>query len=155
MNARESLQLESGIESDLACLVDPVFRLIDGGVEVHCLRDLTRGGLASALIEIAESAGVQIHLEEARIPVRADVQGACELLGLDPVYVANEGRFVCFVPEKQAETALDLLLQSDLGRDACLIGHVEEGNGRVTIESRIGVDRILDMLSGDQLPRIC
>jgi len=155
MNARESLQLESGIESDLACLVDPVFRLIDGGIEVHCLRDLTRGGLASAVIEIAEAAGVQIHLEEARIPVRGDVQGACELLGLDPVYVANEGRFVCFVPEKQGEAALDLLRQSDLGRDACQIGHVEEGNGRVTIASRIGVDRILDMLSGDQLPRIC
>ncbi len=155
MNARESLQLESAIESDLACLVDPVFRLIDGGVDVHCLRDLTRGGLASALIEIAEAAELQIHLEEARIPVRDDVHGACELLGLDPVYVANEGRFVCFVPEEQGEAALGLLQQSDLGQAACLIGHVEQGEGRVTIESRIGVDRILDMLSGEQLPRIC
>ena len=155
MNARESLELESNIESDLACLVDPVFRLIEGGVEVHCLRDLTRGGLASALIEIAEASSLQIHVEESRIPVRQDVRSACEILGLDPVYVANEGRFLALVPAEQGRLALQLLHESELGKDAGIIGQVEKGPGRVTIESQIGVDRILDMLSGEQLPRIC
>jgi hydrogenase expression/formation protein HypE len=89
---REGLQFESQIESDCAPLAEPVLALIAEGIEVHCLRDLTRGGLASAVVEIAEAAGVGIHLEEARIPVREDVRGACEILGFDPLYVANEGR---------------------------------------------------------------
>ncbi|HEU5011010.1 MAG TPA: AIR synthase-related protein [Roseiflexaceae bacterium] len=118
--------------------------------------DLTRGGLASALIEIAETAHVHIHLDETRIPVREDVRGACELLGIDPLYVANEGRFVCFVPEAEAERALTLLRTHLLGADAQRIGSVaQQSSGMVTMTSVVGVSRIVDMLSGEQLPRIC
>lgn len=97
MAVRENLSFESAIESDCTALVDPVMALVDEGVEVHCLRDLTRGGLASALVEIAEASGRAIAVEETAIPVREDVRGACEILGFDPLYVANEGRFVAFV----------------------------------------------------------
>ncbi len=156
MAVREGLAFETTIESDCAPLADPVLTLLDAGVQIHCLRDLTRGGLASALIEIAEAARVQIAIEEARIPVREDVQGACELLGFDPLYVANEGRFVCFVPAAEAEWALALLRSRPLGADACAIGTVEpHTSGLVTLRSRVGASRVVDMLSGEQLPRIC
>jgi hydrogenase expression/formation protein HypE len=156
MAVREGLAFETTIESDCAPLVDPVLTLLEAGVQVHCLRDLTRGGLASTLIEIAEAARVQIAIEEARIPVREDVQGACELLGFDPLYVANEGRFVCFVPAADAERALGLLRTRPLGADACAICTVApHASGLVTLQSRIGASRVVDMLSGEQLPRIC
>jgi hydrogenase expression/formation protein HypE len=123
---------------------------------VHCLRDLTRGGLASALIEIAEAAKLQIHLREVAVPVGEEVRGACEILGFDPLYVANEGRFVSFVPSDQAERALRTVQAHPIGKDAAIIGVVaEKPAGLVTIESRIGATRIMDMLSGEQLPRIC
>jgi hydrogenase expression/formation protein HypE len=128
-----------------------VLALLNAGLEVHCLRDLTRGGLASALCEIAQSARVRLHIEEAAVPVNEEVRGACEILGLDPLYVANEGRFVTFVAPDDAEPALAIL-----GSEARQIGSVSEGiDHRVTIRSTIGATRILDMLSGDQLPRIC
>jgi hydrogenase expression/formation protein HypE len=156
MAVREGLAFESEIESDCAPVADLVLALLDAGIEVHCLRDLTRGGLASALIEIAETARVHIHLDETRIPVREDVRGACELLGIDPLYVANEGRFVCFVPEAEAERALTLLRTHLLGADAQRIGSVaQQSSGMVTMTSVVGVSRIVDMLSGEQLPRIC
>ncbi len=156
LNARESLALEHSIESDAAVLHEPVLALIEAGLDVHCLRDLTRGGLATALIEIAEASGASIRIREASVPVREDVQGACEMLGLDPLYVANEGRFVAFLPRRQAEPALEILSRQPVASGACVIGEVTAAQGsRALVESRIGVSRVLDMLSGEQLPRIC
>jgi hydrogenase expression/formation protein HypE len=157
MALREGLEFETTIESDSAPVVEPVLALLDAGIEVHCLRDLTRGGLASALNEIAMSAKMAIAIEEAAIPVSEDVRGACEILGLDPLYVANEGRFVAFVPAEQGDRALEILQQ--FHAEATAIGRVSENSDRamglVTMQSQIGARRILDMLSGEQLPRIC
>jgi hydrogenase expression/formation protein HypE len=156
MAVREGLAFETAIESDTASLAGLVLALLDAGVEIHCLRDLTRGGLASALNEIAEAAAVQINMDESAIPVREDVQGACEILGLDPLYVANEGRCVAFVAPQDAERALAIMRSPPLGADAGLIGRVTEDHpGLVTMKSKIGASRIVDMLSGEQLPRIC
>ena len=156
MAVREGLAFETTIESDCAPLAGIVADLLSAGIAVHCLRDLTRGGLASALIEIAEAAKVQIHIREVAVPVGEEVRGACEILGFDPLYVANEGRFVSFVPADQAERALRILRAHPIGKDAAIIGVVAaQPAGIVTIESRIGATRIVDMLSGEQLPRIC
>jgi hydrogenase expression/formation protein HypE len=156
MAVREGLQFESTIESDSAPVHEPVLALLEAGIEVHCLRDLTRGGLASALNEIAEAAGVRIAVEEQRIPVREDVHAACELLGLDTLQVANEGRFVAFLPASQAEPALSLLRSHPVAAGSTSIGKVtERTTPLVTLKSRIGANRILDMPSGEQLPRIC
>jgi len=156
MAEREGLSFETKIESDCAPLVEPVMKLIDAGIEIHCLRDLTRGGLATALVEIAETSHLHIEIDESGIPVSDDVQGACEILGFDPLYVANEGRFVAFVPEKYAEMTLAILGSDSLGLDARIIGKVTDQNsGLVTMKSIIGAERIVDMLSGEQLPRIC
>jgi hydrogenase expression/formation protein HypE len=154
MAVREGLSFESAIESDCAPLAEVVLKLIEAGIELHCLRDLTRGGLASALNEIAQTAQVHITIDESAVPVREDVQGACEILGLDPLYVANEGRCVVFVAPNDAERALEIL--RTFAPEATLIGRVfAEPRGLVTLTSRIGAQRILDMLSGEQLPRIC
>jgi len=156
MAVREGLAFESTIESDCAALAGPVLALVQAGIEIHCLRDPTRGGLASALVEIAEAAACGVHLDEDAIPVRADVQAACEILGFDPLYVASEGRFVAFVAAGDAERALALLRAHPLGRDACRIGSVTSGGpGPVVMKCRLGGSRIVDMLSGEQLPRIC
>ena len=156
MAVREGLDFESSIESDCAPVADLVLDLLDSGIEVHCLRDLTRGGLASALVEISQAAGVSIALDESSIPVAEEVQGACELLGLDPLHVANEGRFVAFVPRDAADRALETMRSHPLGRGASAIGYVGAGPpARVTMRSGIGANRIVDMLSGEQLPRIC
>jgi len=156
MAVREGLEFESAIESDTAPLAEPVMRLLEAGIDVHCLRDLTRGGLASALVEIATSGRVPIAINETAIPVREDVRGACEILGLDPLYVANEGRFVAFVAAREGEQALALLRRHPLGEQAAIIGSVDGAHpGRVTMRSPIGATRIVDMLSGEQLPRIC
>jgi hydrogenase expression/formation protein HypE len=153
---REGLSFESAIESDCTPLVEPVMALIDESVEVHCLRDLTRGGLASTLVEIADVSGLAIAIEEAAIPVREDVRGACEILGFDPLYVANEGRFVAFVRAADAQRAVDRLRGDPRCADARIIGSVcNAPAGLVTMKSRIGATRIVDMLSGEQLPRIC
>jgi hydrogenase expression/formation protein HypE len=158
MAVREGLAFESAIESDCAPLADLVLGLIAAGVKVHCLRDLTRGGLASALVEIAETAQKLMEIHEVAIPVRSDVQGACELLGLDPLYVANEGRCVVFVPPADAELALTLMRRHPLGSEATRIGTVKtatEMGNRVLLKSKIGATRLVDMFSGEQLPRIC
>ncbi|MBO0857440.1 MAG: hydrogenase expression/formation protein HypE [Chloracidobacterium sp.] len=156
MAEREGLAFESAIESDCAPLGDLVMKLIDSKIEVHCMRDLTRGGLASALVEIAEAAKVQISIDENPIPVREDVRGACELLGFDPLYLANEGRFVAFVAASEADRALDILRSHPLGDGSCLIGKVtNDSSPAVVMRSRIGATRIVDMFSGEQLPRIC
>ena len=156
MAARESLGFESAIESDCAPLVDPVLALIEAGINVHCLRDLTRGGLASALVEIAETAGVAMTLNEEAIPVREDIRAACELLGFDPIHVANEGRFVAIVDEREAERALTILRQQDVSQGATIAGSVQEmPSGQVSLRNAFGSARVVDMLSGEQLPRIC
>ncbi|KAB7738984.1 hydrogenase expression/formation protein HypE [Parvibaculum sedimenti] len=156
MAAREGLAFETAIASDCAPLWSPVRRLIEAGIEVHCLRDLTRGGLASALIEIAEAAACAIKLDETTIPVQPEVRAACELLGLDPLYVANEGRFVAFVAEADVVRALDLLAGDDVSAGAAVIGRVTaEERGAVAIRGAYGAIRRLTMLSGEQLPRIC
>ncbi|WP_341676980.1 hydrogenase expression/formation protein HypE [Niveibacterium sp. SC-1] len=153
---REGIGFETVIESDVACLHRLVAKLLEAGIELHCLRDLTRGGLASAAVEIAQAGRLGITLEEAAIPVAAPVEAACELLGLDPLHVANEGRMVIFCPQAQAEAALDCLRADPLGAGAALVGRVHRDSpGRVALQTRIGSLRALDMLSGEQLPRIC
>jgi hydrogenase expression/formation protein HypE len=156
MSVRAGLEFESAIESDCAPLADLVMKLLDAGLEVHCLRDLTRGGLASALNEIAVTAQVQIDLEESAVPVREDVRGACEILGMDPLYVANEGRLAVFLAARDLTRGLEILREHPLGREASFIGTVSaQTPGLVTLRSRLGVPRVLSLLSGEQLPRIC
>ena len=156
MAVREGLEFETAMTSDSAPLAGLVLALLTAGIELHCLRDLTRGGLASALNEIATAANVSIAIDENRIPVPEAVQGACEMLGLDPLYVANEGRFVAFVAAADAERALALMRADPLGTGACMVGQViPRAAAPVIMKSRIGANRIVDMLSGEQLPRIC
>jgi hydrogenase expression/formation protein HypE len=144
------------MESDSAPVAAPILELLAAGVEVHCLRDLTRGGLASALNEIAQAASLRIVVEEKRIPVRDDVHAACEILGLDPLLVACEGRFVAFVTSKDAARALAILNRHASGTAAVCIGQVEtEMPAVVVMQTAMGAKRILDMPSGEQLPRIC
>ena len=156
MAVREGLAFESVVESDCAPLAQPITALLEAGIDVHCLRDLTRGGLASALVEIATTAGLHVHIEERAIPAREDVRGACEILGLDPLYVANEGRFVAFVAPGDAARALSILRAHPVSSGAVAIGSVTaDPQGLVTMKSAIGATRIVDLLSGEQLPRIC
>ena len=156
LSVREGLEFESPILSDCANLWPSVEALLNAGIEIHCLRDLTRGGLATTLNEIAGDRNICIKLEEALIPVDEVVQGACEILGLDPLYVANEGRFAVFVPAAQADQALEVMRKVPVSEGSVRIGKVEENPGRtVVLQSRIGGNRVVDMLSGEQLPRIC
>lgn len=156
MAAREGLEFESTIESDCAPLATVVMDLIAAGVEIHCLRDLTRGGLASALCEITEARSIGITINEMNISVRDDVQGACEILGFDPLYLANEGRFVAFVNARDAEVACQVMKAHAVGDGARVIGRVKpDFPGTVMLKSRIGSNRIVDMFTGEQLPRIC
>ncbi len=157
MAEREGIRFETRVESDTAALSPLVERLREAvGSEVRALRDPTRGGVASALNEIAAAAGVGIVLEEEALPVPGEVYAACEMLGLDPLYVANEGIFVAFVPEPLASRALEALRTHPLGEGARRIGRVVEAHPRlVVLETAIGGTRIVDMLPGDQLPRIC
>ncbi len=157
MAAREGLAFEAAIESDTACLAPRVDRLHDRvGDGVRVLRDPTRGGVASALNEIAAASGVGVELSESAIPVPGPVQAACEMLGLDPLYVANEGVLVAFVAPDQAEPALSALRSHPLGARAVAIGRVVERHpGLVVLRTAIGGSRVVDLLPGDQLPRIC
>jgi hydrogenase expression/formation protein HypE len=156
LSVREGLEFEAPIQSDTAPLWEPVEALLQAGIEVHCLRDLTRGGLASALNEIAEAGRVGMTISEAAVSVAEAVRGACEILGLDPLYVANEGRFVAFVSNQDADRAVEVMRRFPVCPAVALIGRVERNPaGTVTMRSRIGGHRVLDMLSGEQLPRIC
>jgi len=156
MSVRESLGFEASLESDCAPVATPILELLAAGVEIHCLRDLTRGGLASALNEIAAAARLRILIEEKLIPVRDDVHAACEVLGLDPLLVACEGRFVAFVSPKDADRSLAILNRHRAGAAAVRIGEVrDESPSLVVLKSVMGASRILDMPSGEQLPRIC
>lgn len=156
MAGRAGLAFESPIESDCAPVNHVVQDLIATGLEIHCLRDLTRGGLATALVELAETAGVAIEIEEAAVPVTDPVRGACEIFGLEPLYVANEGRFVCVLPAAQAEAGLSVLRRHAPGAAPTRIGTVGAAPAKqVSLRSIIGAERLLDRLSGEQLPRIC
>jgi len=155
LSVREGLEFETVLETDSAWL-GPLVDAVLQTSHVRVLRDPTRGGLASTLHEIAVSSQVGIRLEEAAIPVRADVRGACEILGLDPLYVANEGKCLAIVPPEDAEHALAAMRSQPLGRDAARIGEVVADHaGSVRLKSRIGGERIVDLMSGEQLPRIC
>jgi hydrogenase expression/formation protein HypE len=156
MACREGLELETTIESDCAPLWGLVQALLAENVRVHCLRDLTRGGLAAALCEIALATGLDLRLDERAIPVGEVVRGACELLGLDPLHVANEGRLVAFVQAEDAERAFNLMTNHPAASGPALVGHVVgKGSGQVVLTSPIGATRVLTMPSGEQLPRIC
>ena len=156
---REGLELGNDIHTDSAPLNGLVADLLrEWGEAVHVLRDPTRGGVATTLKEIARQSAVDILLEENAIPVRPSVEGACAILGLDPLYVANEGKLLVFVEGKAASGVLDLLRGHPLGREAAMIGEVTSGavaGGKVYLRTAIGGKRIIDMLSGEQLPRIC
>lgn len=157
---RDGLEFETGVESDSAPLHDLVASMLQASKlhqgAIRCLRDPTRGGLSSALNEIAGQSGVAIHLQESSIPVRDEVRGACELLGLDPLYVANEGKLTAIVAPQAAESVLFAMRQHHLGRHAAVIGTVGARRaGLVTMQTAFGSTRIVDLLAGDQLPRIC
>ncbi len=157
MSVREGLEFETTLESDSAPLHDLVQQILDvAGTHIHVLRDPTRGGVASALNEIAAQASVGIRLDETHIPINEAVRGACEILGLDPLYVANEGKCLVIVDRAIAAQVLETLQHHPLGRHAAMIGEVvAEHPGKVFLRSRIGGMRVVDMLSGEQLPRIC
>jgi hydrogenase expression/formation protein HypE len=156
MAARKALKLHTDLQSDCAPLWPAVQALLDAGVQVRCMRDLTRGGLGSGLNELAGQARVGMVLEESCIAVSDAVSAVCELLGFDPLHVANEGRFVAIVPQAQAETALAALRGVPVSAQAELIGQVEAGPaGQVVLVNALGAKRHLPMLSGEQLPRIC
>ncbi|MBA2295672.1 MAG: hydrogenase expression/formation protein HypE [Actinobacteria bacterium] len=156
MVARGNLELEVDLESDTAPLAELVAGLLDATDGVRCLRDLTRGGLATVLNEIALTAEVGIVIDESRLPVRPEVHGACEILGIDPLYVANEGKLMAIVAPEAASAALAALASHEQGIDAEIVGHVREAQpGLVVLETAFGGRRVVDMLVGDPLPRIC
>lgn len=156
MSVREGLEFETEIASDTAPLNGLAEAILAVCPNIHVLRDPTRGGVTSALSEIAEAAHVGIRLEESRIPISEEVKGACEILGLDPLYVANEGKLIAIVPADSAEAVLAALRAHPLGKDAAIIGEVVTDHPRfVTMKTRVGGTRVVDMLSGEQLPRIC
>jgi hydrogenase expression/formation protein HypE len=156
LSTREGLSFQTAIESDSAPLNGLVAAMLETSNKVHVLRDPTRGGVATALNEVAKQSGVGIRLEESSLPVRTEVSAACEMLGLDPLYVANEGKVLVLVAPEDAELVLNTMRQHPLGQKACIIGEaVSEHPGRVVLQTGIGGRRIVDMLSGEQLPRIC
>jgi hydrogenase expression/formation protein HypE len=156
MSVREGLEFETEIASDTAPLNGLVDAMFAPGRDIHVLRDPTRGGLSSSLVEIAQSANVGVLLNEAAIPITEEVKGACEILGLDPLYVANEGKLVAIVPAEHADEILAAMRAHPLGQHAALIGEVTADHpGYVFMKTRIGGSRVVDMLSGEQLPRIC
>ena len=157
MSVREGLEFETALESDSASLGSLVEAILGaGGNDVHVLRDPTRGGVASATNEIAASAHVGIKLREADVPMNAQVKAACEILGFDPLYVANEGKLIAIVSPRVADAVLGTMRAHPLGRNAAAIGTVvDDHHGRVFLRSSIGGNRVVDMISGEQLPRIC
>lgn len=156
MSQRENLAFESVIESDTAPLHSLVAAMLDASEDIHCLRDPTRGGVATTLNEIAASSKIGMEINEKEIPVRAAVQGACEILGLDPLYVANEGKLLAVVPEAAAHAVVSRMREHPLGQDARVIGEVVQDHpGMVLMKTTIGGTRVVDVLFGEQLPRIC
>ncbi|MRR29067.1 hydrogenase expression/formation protein HypE [bacterium] len=156
LTARGDLAFETQVESDVAPLNLMIQQILTAAPNVHVLRDPTRGGLATTLNEIAEQSQVNITIDEKAIPVKAAVQTACELLGFDPLYVANEGKLIVIVPETEADAALAAMRANVYGKDACRIGRVNDAPaGRVLLKTQIGSSRVLDVMAGEMLPRIC
>jgi hydrogenase expression/formation protein HypE len=156
MSVREGIEFETVLESDTAPLTDLARIMLEACPEIRCMRDPTRGGLSSALNELAAASNVGVRLIESAIPVRPEVRGACEMLGLDPLYVANEGKLIAVVPAAHADQVLQTMRTHPLGRNAALIGEVVADHpGMVTMKSLIGGERVVTMLAGEQLPRIC
>jgi hydrogenase expression/formation protein HypE len=156
MSQRESLGFESAILSDSAALHTLVAAMVAAVPDIHVLRDPTRGGLAATLNEIAAQAGVGMALKEKDIPIRPEVRGACELLGLDPLYVANEGKLICICAPEHAETLLAVMRAHPLGKDAAQIGVCQDDDHHfVQMQTAMGGNRVVDWLAGEQLPRIC
>lgn len=155
MSSRENLQFETTIKSDSAALNDLVARMVMVA-DIHCLRDPTRGGLATTLNEIAGQSSVGMKIEENKIPIKAEVKAACEILGLDPLYVGNEGKLVCICAAEDAGAVLKTMLQHSLAKDAAIIGKViADENNFVQMATAFGGQRIVDWLASEQLPRIC
>ncbi|MDQ7002688.1 MAG: hydrogenase expression/formation protein HypE [Ghiorsea sp.] len=156
MSSREGLEFETEILSDSAALHGLIAEMVEAVPEIHCLRDPTRGGLATTLNEIAQQSQMGMQLIEDDVPVHEDVKAACELLGLDPMYVANEGKLVCICAPEHADTLLKVMQNHEYGKHAAIIGHVvEDEHGFVQMETTFGGSRIVDWLAGEQLPRIC
>ena len=156
MSVREGLQFESEIKSDTAPLNGLVAEMLAASKEIHCLRDATRGGLSAVLNELAVASKVGIEFEEDKVPVSPAVNAACEMLGLDPFYIANEGKLVAFVPDAQAEKILAAMKNNEYGKEAFIIGRVTEDHpGRVVAKTAIGSSRVVDLPAGELLPRIC
>ncbi len=160
MSSRAGLPLPSDVRSDSACLNHAAQALVLNLPDVHVLRDPTRGGLATTLNEIAQQSGVVFHIEEAAIPVLDSVSQGCSILGLDPLYLANEGKIICILPAHDAEKALEIMRSFPEGQNAARIGRVKaatghEKTGQVILDTRLGGKRLLPMLEGEQLPRIC
>ena len=156
LSTREGLSFQTDIQSDSAPLNGLVSEILEVSRNIHVLRDPTRGGVATALNEVAGQSAVGIELEEAHLPVRPGVKAACEMLGLDPLYVANEGKVLVMVAPEDADLVLNKMRQHPLGRESYIIGRVvSEHPGRVILQTGVGGRRIVDMLSGEQLPRIC
>jgi len=156
ISQREGLAFDTPIQSDTAALHHIVKRMTMVSRHIHAMRDLTRGGLGTALNEIAEKSGTGMTINEEKIPVKPEVMAICELLGFDPLYVANEGKFIAFVAPNDVDAVLSAMKRDKLGKDACVIGEViAEHPGQVLMNTRIGGSRIVDMLTGEQIPRIC
>ncbi len=156
LSHRQGISFETDILSDSQALNHLIVRLIREVGNIHVLRDPTRGGLATTLNEIAQQSEVEFFIEQDRIPVREAVEGGCSFLGFDPLYLANEGKFICILPEKFADKALEIMRSDPAGLGAVKIGHVREGRkGKVVLKTPLGGHRLLDMLEGEQLPRIC
>ncbi|HZZ20861.1 MAG TPA: AIR synthase-related protein, partial [Opitutaceae bacterium] len=156
MSVRENLAFESEITSDTAPLHGLVEAMLSACRDIHVLRDPTRGGVTSTLSEIAEEAKCGVVLDESSIPINEDVKAACEMLGLDPLYVANEGKLIAVVPPAAAGRVLAAMRDHPLGSQAAVIGEVTADHpGMVVMRTRVGGTRVVDMLSGEQLPRIC
>ena len=156
LSQREGLSFTTRLESDCAPLAKMVAEVLVVSSNIRCLRDPTRGGLATTLNELAAQSNVGIRIEEDKIPVREEVIGACEMLGLDPIYIANEGKLVAIVPAEDAESILDIMRSNRYGAKTAIIGEATtEHLGRVVMKTSLGTSRIIDMLVGDPLPRIC
>lgn len=155
LSARENLGFETTLESDVAPLNHLVQAMIHAG-EIHVLRDPTRGGLGTSLVEISQQSNVTIEINEPALPVKSAVKAACEMLGFDPLYMANEGKLVAFVKEQDADKVLDIMKKTKYGEDAVILGRViGAGKSRVRLKTAIGGTRLVDMLPGEMLPRIC
>jgi hydrogenase expression/formation protein HypE len=146
--------IENNIESDCAPLRDMVKNLLDHNISIHCMRDVTRGGLATVLNEAAKSSSCAVEIYEKALPVSSQVRGFCDILGLDPLYMANEGKLIAAVPEEEGEKALDIIKKSKYGQNAAVIGKIKEGSG-VVMQTALTGSRIIDILYGEGLPRIC